>query len=131
MQVSDDDLVFILSQNQHVTSVLFSSFQSIMVGSGCVSFINFTLPPKWGYFIFVTNTLISVKGLLSKLSFFKLTVSKFDAFMPQLFYGKPSCGLPNQVHHQRRMTIYLVGELFLIAGLEDLHPHVFRAYLCG
>jgi len=53
MQVSDDDLVFILSHNQHVTSVLFSSFQSIMVGSGCVSLINFTLPPKWGYFIFV------------------------------------------------------------------------------
>jgi hypothetical protein len=47
-------LYFIFSHNQHVTSVLFSSFQSIiMVGSGCVSFINFTLPPKWGYFILV------------------------------------------------------------------------------
>jgi hypothetical protein len=33
----------------------------------------------------LTNTLISVKGLLSKLSFFKLTASKFDDFMPQLF----------------------------------------------
>jgi hypothetical protein len=33
----------------------------------------------------LTNTLISVKGLLSKLSFFKLTASKFDAFLSQLF----------------------------------------------
>ncbi len=38
--------------SKHVTSVLFSSFQN-MVGSGCVSFINFTLPPKRGYLIFV------------------------------------------------------------------------------
>jgi hypothetical protein len=56
-----------------------------MVGSGCVSFINFTLPPNGDTLFLLTNTLISVKGLLSKVCFIKLTAFKFDAFMPQLF----------------------------------------------